>query len=50
MTERGLRVGKMKQTRVIFNGKPNEERIRIIAKRLLKEIMERKMEENKHEL
>lgn len=40
----------MKQTRVIFNGKPNEEKIRIVAKRLLKEIMERKMEENKHEL
>lgn len=40
----------MKQTRVIFNGKPNEEKIRIVAKQLLKEIMEKKMEENKHEL
>jgi hypothetical protein len=40
----------MKQTQVKFNVKPNEERIRIVAKQLLKEIMERKMEENKHEL
>ena len=39
----------MKQTRVKFKGKPNEERIRIVAKQLLKEIMEKKMEEDRNE-
>lgn len=34
------------ETRVKFNGKPNEERIRFVAKQLLKEIMDKKMEGN----
>lgn len=37
------------KTRVKFNGKPNEERIRLVAKQLLKEIMEKKMEEDRNE-
>lgn len=34
------------ETRVKFNGKPNEQRIRLVAKQLLKEIMDKKMEDN----
>lgn len=39
----------MKETRVKFNGKPNEQRIRLVAKQLLKEIMAEKMKEEHYE-
>ena len=39
----------MKETRVKFNGKPNEQRIRLVAKQLLKEIMTEKMKEEHYE-
>lgn len=34
------------EKRVKFNGKPNEERIRFVAKQLLKEILDKKTEDN----
>jgi len=39
----------MEQMRVKFNGKPNEQRIRLVAKQLLREIMDQKMKEENHE-
>lgn len=39
----------MEQTRVKFDGKPNEQRIRLVAKQLLREIMEQKMKEENYE-
>ncbi|MDO4481098.1 MAG: hypothetical protein Q4B56_08585 [Erysipelotrichaceae bacterium] len=40
----------MENTKIKTNNRVNEERIRIVAKQLLKEIVEKKMEEDRNEL